>query len=257
MREGRQDLPFTGEPFSSFFLPSFLDFRILNFFLSGLRVGSADGEADSSLTAPLLCPDTTCGRAHGTQLLGQESVPEFCCCAVPIAGGQVWFPPGRSRVPVGKAGILGAHTDARSPPCSREDPLISPPAIHGESHLHLLLPPHCKKSSPYLLSILPSSLLLPWHGRSRDKPDILQEPNKMVAAPSSSDLSGLGANSKQPNYIPPAPLDCAGSESAPATSMQINLHEMERATAAVATNLCLGRQVVTWVSIFVLKKRQS
>lgn len=79
----------------------------------------------------------------------------------------------------------------------------------------------------------------------------------MVAAPSSTDPSGLGANSKQPNYIPPAPLDCAGSESAPATPMQINLHEMERATAAVAANLCLGRQVVTWVSIFVLKKKRQ
>lgn len=90
------------------------------------------------------------------------------------------------------------------------------PAIPSESpcrdHPPSLLPPHCKKSSPHLLSTLPSSLLLTWHGRrgSRDKPETLQEPNEMVADPSSLDVI-----SEQPCSTPPAPLVLAVNQQVP------------------------------------------
>lgn len=175
---------------SSFLLPFSLGFSILNFFLSGLAVGSGDGTADSSLANPLPCPclQTARGTACGTPLLGEESVPELCCpVPSPLAGGQVWFPPGGSRMPVGKAATLGARTDALSSLCSRQDPQISSSntqrvTLQGPSPFPST--PHCKKSSPHLLSTLPSSLLLTWHGRrgSRDKPETLQEPNEIPPA---------------------------------------------------------------------------
>lgn len=99
---------------------------------------------------------------------------------------------------MGKSGSWGAGTDALSPLGSTHDPKISLPAIPSESscreRILSLLPPCCKKFSPHLSSILPSSLLLPWYSRrgSRDMPETLQEPDEMVADPSSTDLSGLG-----------------------------------------------------------------